>query len=101
MRQKRSGTSESSDTVMRRSPASRSGRASFSSSVAFVVSARSSTPSDATYATSSVTRGCSSGSPPVMRTRRTPACTSAWTMARHASSSSRFSRYPSLREGRQ
>src|SRR5262249_7595259 len=37
------------------------------SRVAFVVSARSSTPRELTYATSSTTRGCNSGSPPVSR----------------------------------
>ena len=87
--------------VIRCSTAARSKSARPARRVAFVVSATSSNPRRAASATSASSARESNGSPPVKRTRRTPARASPESIARQPASSSLESRYPSCRDGRQ
>jgi hypothetical protein len=80
-----SGVSESSETVIRFSPAARSGSASLASSEPFVVRAMSSGSPPSTSLASSARKSATSrsrsrrtsGSPPVMRSVRAPSATSS------------------------
>jgi hypothetical protein len=91
---KRAASSVSIETFTAARPASRSARACFVSSEAFVVSTTSLAPAAQIFATSSGTPRRTSGSPPVRRMRRVPARASTPTRRAISSSESSSRRSP-------